>query len=435
MRILLLVKRRPRVATVIPLVKASAIVIVVVVIVAASVVLWIDSEDEENTSHQREGITLMSESDLTEANGVKSGDGTEVSPYLIEGWEVGYVRIQNIESHLIVRNLSISSDTAVWKTDREEFPMGGAGIHILDSSNVTVERCTIVNKSFGIIVDGGNTIFARSNIILSCHRGIASGYEGDHSAVTNLEIVENEFRDGWTAVQIWSGIGVLLKSNDITGFDYGVSLGMSVGYISLEDNILEYIDAACVSAISSSYVSVSNNTMNHVNGTGVWFWWCGWSNVTSNSIMSCQYGIRIDGSHNINISKNVLLDGYADYYGHSYGPACTELAVTESSNINFTENRVFTNYIGVEVLSSSSFVAHHNAIVHSSFHINYGYVLAVDDGGSRNKWDDGIGEGNYWGPFSYLVDTDSDGIYDGPLVIDTDSQDNYPLVNEPVFTS
>jgi len=62
-------------------------------------------------------------------------------------------------------------------------------------------------------------------------------------------------------------------------------------------------------------------------------------------------------------------------------------------------------------------------------------VLAVDDGGSRNKWDDGIGEGNYWGPFSYLVDTDSDGIYDGPLVIDTDSQDNYPLVNEPVFTS
>jgi parallel beta-helix repeat protein len=65
-----------------------------------------------------------------------------------------------------------------------------------------------------------------------------------------------------------------------------------------------------------------------------------------------------------------------------------------------------------------------NLIYHNNF---IGTTSMIGTNGSTNTWDNGY-EGNYWSDYAG-TDSDGDGIGDTPYVIDSNNQDNYPLMN------
>jgi hypothetical protein len=95
------------------------------------------------------------------------------------------------------------------------------------------------------------------------------------------------------------------------------------------------------------------------------------------------------------------------------------------------ENSLSTSAIGVRVYSTSNLTLHHNRFVGST-------LQAEDEGGPENAWDDGYPSGgNYWSDYigpdvcsgpAQDVCPDPDGIGDAPYVIDSDSEDRYPLM-------
>jgi nitrous oxidase accessory protein NosD len=84
--------------------------------------------------------------------------------------------------------------------------------------------------------------------------------------------------------------------------------------------------------------------------------------------------------------------------------------------------------VGIALVSSES--GNTTAMVHHNQFVDNG-IQAIDNAGSANLWDDGVGEGNYWSD-CFGVDADDNGIRDEAYVIDPDSQDRFPLTGAMV---
>jgi parallel beta-helix repeat protein len=422
--------------------KWTALVSVCVVVVIVLAILVIAFAGEKSSSgHGR--IVILSDADFTEANGVSGGNGTPQNPYVIEGWSFdltpgtdrGGIYVENVISHLIVRNSSMDMDSGYLG----ELP-GNCGIEIAKSSNVSIENCRFSNLTCGILVSGSDSISVRNCSFISCNYGFVGDFDIYPSPNEGIQIVGNRFLGDESALHLWDGRDYRIEQNSIAGCGRGVTLERIVN-VSLVGNSFQFIGEICVLAQDSSYVMVVNNVMSRANDTGLRFSRCGWSEIAANSIRSGQYGIRIDESRDILITENGIGDAYDQpgVYDLKHGPSCIGVALGTSVNVLLTGNVISTDYVGVLVLTCTNFTAYRNAFVEGIHAQQSGVVLlAVDNNGSQNTWDDGAGEGNYWykyrSYYSNLTDVDSDGVYDNPFFIDSDSLDRYPFVEIPQGT-
>jgi parallel beta-helix repeat protein len=138
----------------------------------------------------------------------------------------------------------------------------------------------------------------------------------------------------------------------------------------------------------------------------------------NNASSSWVDGIYLQSSSNNTITDNIVLDNGGGIY------------LASSSNNIITGNFVLNNDMGISLFSSSNNnICHHNYIDNTD--------QAYDGTNNGNQWDNGYPwGGNYWsdysgfdnfkGPFQNIPGKDSIG--DMPYIIDTDSQDNYPLM-------
>ncbi|UCE36786.1 MAG: right-handed parallel beta-helix repeat-containing protein [Thermoplasmata archaeon] len=165
-----------------------------------------------------------------------------------------------------------------------------------------------------------------------------------------------------------------------------------------------------------------NNTVhqNNVSGVfdGIYMGYSTGNNVTNNGVyQSTAGGIYLWGSDGNNVSRNICS---FDKYG---------MSIVESDCNNIIGNSVMNNEYGLSVLRSSKNLVYHNIIINNT-------IQGRDDR-NGNFWDIGypLG-GNFWsdydgndcfkGPTQNIPGTD--GIGDTPYLIDSDSQDNYPLI-------
>jgi parallel beta-helix repeat protein len=311
---------------------------------------------------------------------------------------------------------------------------GWAGIHLDVSNYTTLESINVSDKRYGIHVwDCVDTVISESIVSFSTH-GI-SLEQAENSEIVNNTVTANEY-----GISLHLSDYNLLASQEMSDNDYGVHMSWSdqnemVGNdvrssvlfgSSLEFSLWNVISAnrisngtAAVGLFRSSSNTLSDNIV-HDNLDGFLLNRSDKNIIDGNTIcMNADDGIHLTSS-----SSNTIANNTIDTNGKN-----GILVFSSGSNI-VTLNDIQKNPEGLGLYSSGF-----NLIYHNSFANNT--VQAVDNT-SNNEWDSGypVG-GNYWSDYmgndSYLGPDQnipgSDGIGDGPYMIDIDSTDRYPLIH------
>ncbi len=154
-----------------------ALVAAVLVIGVASVVLM---GGESNNGYLWWGnhspIYIAGDNDFTAANGVISGSGSIGDPYVIAGWSIDAqnadygIYIDHTKSYFVIKNCVIerARNAGIYLNSVEngriegcEFSINGIGIHLMNSSRVTITENAIARNRYGIVLDAN----ARDNLI------------------------------------------------------------------------------------------------------------------------------------------------------------------------------------------------------------------------------------------------------------------------------
>ncbi|KPJ63189.1 hypothetical protein AMJ44_14660 [candidate division WOR-1 bacterium DG_54_3] len=255
-----------------------------------------------------------------------------------------------------------------------------AGIELYDVKNCRVVNNNVTsNNGYGIYLESSsNNNITNNNILLNNFKGIllASGF-GPGSSSNN-----NNLTDNYISLNNEDGICIRDSSdNNIVGNTF--KSNYNYAEISLD--------------LLSSNNNIINNNISSSNIMGIWLLQSSNNNITNNYIYNCNAGLFL-----------------------------MEL----SSNNNITGNKILNNNGGIGLSKSPNNRIFHNSLIDNT-------NQAFDDTNNGNKWDNGYpSSGNYWSDYSGIDNfkgpnqdmQGSDGIGDTNYSIDSDSFDNYPLM-------
>ena len=255
------------------------------------------------------------------------------------------------------------------------------------TKNLILENVIEVQRD-NIIIDGGDhtiQVMAPSGIILLGRSNIT---------IKNFNV--KTFNSG---ISVRYSYNINISASTFSGNDIGVVLDYAVNNTIIE-NVMTENSQGILTYHDCDYNRIVRNQLTNNKIGGIWFesgaQSCDFNSVVQNTISSnIQEGIMCRSANNSIFAANTITD-------NGYGNAATVKGYgifLSSSNNTFFCNNFANNYMQVRNL------------------------------GKNNSWDNGV-EGNYWSNYNG-VDTDSDGIGDSPFPIDTNAQDNYPLM-QPV---
>ena len=177
----------------------------------------------------------------------------------------------------------------------------------------------------------------------------------------------------------------------------------------------------------------SNNTVsgNMINCShGIWLQWSSNNTVYGNNVTTSEwYSIWLDYSSGNAISRNIVTNG--GYYGvrlysssnnilrkNSVAHNRYSFHITDSSHNTFSGNDIVNNDYGMFLVWSADNTIYLNNFINNTLQAYSDLV---------NTWDNGC-QGNYWSDYNG-TDLDVDGIGDTPYIIDENNTDRYPLMN------
>jgi len=239
-------------------------------------------------------IVIMSDEDFTLENGVRSGNGTRLNPYVIEGWEIDLpecageeycsdgVVVQNTESSFVIRDMWIHSGKEVvlefgshasaivmyhvWSATMEDCVLSNntGGIYLMDCSFISIEGCLIAdNSNSGIFTEDCEYVrVANSMVARNSHGGVEFG--------------SAEYCD--------------LIDSTVTGSEYWLGVNL----------------------YQADHSSVRNCIVSQNNNIGVNIGFCQDCNVSGNLIEGNSIGACIYGSERLTMESNVYLDNGED---------------------------------------------------------------------------------------------------------------------------
>jgi parallel beta-helix repeat protein len=336
-------------------------------------------------------------------NGVVRGSGTQIDPYIIEGWEIncsshsGYdiynaIYIGNTTAHFVVQNCHL--ETAAFKS----YPyFGGTGISFYRVFNGTIRNNTMSQNKYCVYLDSSNNNIISNNYIFNNDYG--GIYLGSSS---NNVILSNQ-----------------IYSNNGGGIEMGTASNINN---TISDNNLYFNNKDGIYLHASSQIEITNNTISSNNGYGISLHQTSKSIISSNLIYLNQgSGILVQDSNINNISNNTISNNKVGIY----------LQLSKSNEIIYNNITHNTEY-GINTTSNSDF----NHIYKNNFIGNNGGMnkQAYDNVGT-NFWNTSgspHGFGNYWSDWA-SPDNNTDGIVDFPYYIagGTGTRDYFPIAWTP----
>lgn len=272
---------------------------------------------------------------------------------------------------------------------------------------------------------------------------VSKGIYNEHLNITknNLRLIgedrDNTIIDGNQAGTV---VKVLAENVTITGFTIRRSGDDGEGLFLNHSNHTLISNNTC----SSCHVGIllerskSNKIIGNIisNGsTGIILAVFSTYNVISENMLTGNteaISIRAYANNNT-VSKNIIANNWYSgvYLSLTGGNSITENNITRhsvgiflygsfSTKNNISGNMIADNSEGIHMYQSGN-----NTFFHNNFINNTRQVLF--DNSLPNLWDNGS-EGNYWSDYNGK-DADGNGIGDTPYIIDSNNQDNYPLMS------
>lgn len=287
-----------------------------------------------------------------------------------------------------------------------------------DADGIAIERDGVTLDGAGYTIRGalsgyGITLWGRKNVTVRNTR-IGRFWEGIYlSSSENISIVSNSIQYSWQQeTSNWYGIVLTdsdhntISSNNITANSInGIELRHDSDHNTIIGNNITGNDWGIKLEGWLDWTCDNNNIRENIiekNGCGISLEECPYNNVHVNKMNNNDRGIEIL---------------YSSDWNHIY------------------ENDIAGGFVGLTIHQSSYNTVYHNNVLDSV------YFSALISLAPFNSWDDGYPSGgNYW---SDHISTDShlgpgqnitggDGIGDESYIIDSENQDNYPLMEQYV---
>jgi parallel beta-helix repeat protein len=299
------------------------------------------------------------------------------------------------------------------------------GVMIWDSNSNIVTGNTIsgASTSTGVgiqILGNGNTV--SGNTVSTIDIGIRISGSSSSSNTISGNTVSNTGTQGITVWYATIGTDNTISGNTVTDNNrYSIDVG-NTQYCTLTGNTVSggwgiYIGW-------STYITVSGNT---VTGYPITISQSHHCTVTENTISnSDRSGIQLNSANYNTVSLNTITNSLMDGMRFSWADYNTVFGNTISYNGHYG-SWIFDNGINLWLYNDG------NRFYHNNILYNTKQVMIYNSG--TNYWDNGAGEGNYWGDYTGS-DTNGDGIGDTLIPHPYTDQgrgyyhlDNYPLVS------
>jgi len=347
-------------------------------------------------------IYINGDDNFTVANGVTSGSGTAVDPWIIENYIINAenengISIWNTTEYFIIRNCLIEN--------------GG-------SSHDGIYLCYADNG----IID--------NNIIDNCDSGIHLRYSTYDNLINN--ICENCDSDG---IYLSFSTNNVVSGNTCENNDDGIYVPTDCNNNTIDNNTFSNNDYG-IDMVFADNNSLTNNKYSNNTHMGIQLWDCDNNNIENNVCDNNGWrGIDLYLSENCVIDNNTCDNNI--YYGILIYDSCDNAIITN----NTCDNNA---YHGIYIYESDNFIVENNVVENN---VKYGIYVVSSYGGllfhnylwnntDNNAWDNGAnawdygGEGNYWSDWQppEHPDVNHDNIIDSPRPIENESnQDNFPL--------
>jgi parallel beta-helix repeat protein len=335
------------------------------------------------------GIVLTYSLYITIINNSLTEDGI-----FIFGSELSQFNTHTIPDNNIINNKPVYYYKDINNLNINNIPVGE--LIIVNCSDIELLNLNINKTDVGIEVAYSRNVSLRNSNISRIEDYGVYLYSSSNCSLTNNNIYLNNLLN-YYSIFLKDCMNNTIKGNNVTAVNgVGIFLTSSRGNLIMENNVSSNWDGISLITNSDNNILKGNNVSSNTDdGFMILSSNC---TITGNTIISNKRGIRNYGNDNIVILNYISL------------------------------NTVF----GISVESSSL----NTHIFHNTFINN---VIQAQDISNNCYWDNGypLG-GNFWSDYNG-IDLNStphqnvppsDGIGDTPYVIDSDSQDNYPLMEQ-----
>lgn len=267
-------------------------------------------------------ITILGNGDFTEENGVLSGSGTAVDPYVIAGWEIGVppgasygVQIENVTAAFVLRGLILNGAGE----------LDGAAIRIAFAAGGTIEDCTIASSVNGIEIASSTDVALRDNVLYV--RGIGLRVTGESPSEYRHAIEPtNELND--LPIHYYYGLDgdriegietrhlTVAASRNVTVIGNSVLDGDGIHLAYVTDSTVianvagrdsNVLTEHAIHLYESDRVAVTANLLKNTRLAGIRLTLSSENEISGNRLGVCDTGIWLIGGEGNTIAENELL--------------------------------------------------------------------------------------------------------------------------------
>ena len=387
--------------------------------------------------------------------------GTAIQPYLHEGIKIENAsngRVERIESYDNTMDLFIRSSSNIVIVNNEFTNDFSGAVHLMSCSSIEFYNNTFVTSTGGIVVQYTSYVTAKGNSFNA--EGFSFWGSSPSDFDTHLIAADNTVAgepviyiahehdielDGVLAAQVIvaSSTRVTLSGLNLSHVEQGIVLAYVIDSV-VESCTLTSDWYSCAKLYYCDNVTLVGNLFSDCLYYAVETISSSRVTIRNNIVAGCSYGIVIRFySPETLIENNTAYGNYAAVllYQASGGVrvryddlSSNDIGIFMSGTTGseVVGNRIATNaHEGIRMESgSTSNTFHHNSMISNA-------VQVVEEYANANTWDDGYPSGgNYWDDYGGVDlksgpnqdQPGSDGIGDSPYVIDSDSQDRFPLM-------